>query len=297
MERRRSASSGIRRRRCRASAAKPRPRVSLLAGGANSICISARKALAPGRVEFEVPPGPIDLEIAVEDASAEVLDREITKDRRPEPRSRTHAEHAGGVPRPHAPRVAVARGRCRRRCRSSSVNSAVPIACLFASAAQSANSTPVLTARMLNREGGEMSVLPMTPAGFRRVESDRRPALGAAARRVPHRGHRQRRPGAGVHTRRLPSHPVTLRLRAGSFGARTIWKALVVLGFLARVRRGRRRAMARPLSGRIVRAALCARERCPTATSPSAGSNTRGSSSRTWESDGRPIIHFPSATS
>ena len=32
--------------------------------------------------------------------------------------------------------------------------------------AQSAGGTPVLTARMLNREGGEMSVLPVTPAGF-----------------------------------------------------------------------------------------------------------------------------------
>ena len=32
--------------------------------------------------------------------------------------------------------------------------------------AQSAAGTPVLTARMLNREGGEMSTLPVTPAGF-----------------------------------------------------------------------------------------------------------------------------------
>ncbi len=35
--------------------------------------------MAPGRVEFEVPPGPIDFEIAVEDAAAEVLDRETRK--------------------------------------------------------------------------------------------------------------------------------------------------------------------------------------------------------------------------
>jgi hypothetical protein len=32
--------------------------------------------------------------------------------------------------------------------------------------AQSASGTPVLTARMLNREGGEMSTLPVTDAGF-----------------------------------------------------------------------------------------------------------------------------------
>ncbi len=32
--------------------------------------------------------------------------------------------------------------------------------------AQSPGGTPVMTARMLNREGGEMSTLPVTPAGF-----------------------------------------------------------------------------------------------------------------------------------
>ena len=32
--------------------------------------------------------------------------------------------------------------------------------------AQSAAGTPVVTARMLNRDGGEMSALPVTPAGF-----------------------------------------------------------------------------------------------------------------------------------
>ena len=32
--------------------------------------------------------------------------------------------------------------------------------------AQSAGGTPVLTARMLNRDGAEMSVLTVTPAGF-----------------------------------------------------------------------------------------------------------------------------------
>ena len=53
--------------------------VSLLAGGADSVLHYRGKALAPGRVEFEVPPGPIELEIAVEDASAEVLDRETRK--------------------------------------------------------------------------------------------------------------------------------------------------------------------------------------------------------------------------
>ncbi len=51
-------------------------RVSLIAGGANSDLYYRGTALSPGRVEFDVPPGPIDLEIAVEDANREVIDRE-----------------------------------------------------------------------------------------------------------------------------------------------------------------------------------------------------------------------------
>jgi hypothetical protein len=37
---------------------------------------------------------------------------------------------------------------------------------LFRIGAQSAGGTPAITARMLNRDGGEMSVLPVTAAGF-----------------------------------------------------------------------------------------------------------------------------------
>ena len=52
-------------------AARSRRRASrCIAGGANSDLYHRGRPLAPGRVEFEVPPGPIELEIAVEDAAA-----------------------------------------------------------------------------------------------------------------------------------------------------------------------------------------------------------------------------------
>ena len=53
--------------------------ISIVAGGANSDLYARRKAIAPGRVEFEVPPGAVDLEIAMEGKTAEVLDRETRK--------------------------------------------------------------------------------------------------------------------------------------------------------------------------------------------------------------------------
>ena len=53
--------------------------VSLLAGGPNSDLYHREKAIRPGRVEFEVPPGPMELEIGAQDAAGEVLDREIRK--------------------------------------------------------------------------------------------------------------------------------------------------------------------------------------------------------------------------
>ena len=140
-------------------------RVSLLAGGANSELHFREKGLAPGRVEFEVPPGPIELDIAVEDASAEVLDRETRKMIVPSlglglsistpevfrgrtlPEWQALANDAKAIP-------AIER-EFRRTDRL-----------LLRVGAQSAGGTPVLTARMLNREGGEMSTLPVTDAGF-----------------------------------------------------------------------------------------------------------------------------------
>lgn len=140
-------------------------RVSVIAGGANSDLYYRGKALAPGRVEFEVPPGPIDLEIAIEDATAEVLDRETRKMIVPSMglgltlstpevfRGRTVPEWQKLAADPAA--VPVIERDFRRTDRL-----------LLRIGAQSAGGAPVISARMLNRDGGEMSALPVTPAGF-----------------------------------------------------------------------------------------------------------------------------------
>jgi len=139
--------------------------VSLLAGGANSDLYFRKRAVAPGRVEFEVPPGPVDLEIAVEDAAGEVLDRETRKLVVPSLglgltlstpelfRGRTLPEWQKLAADPAA--MPVIERDFRRTDRL-----------LLRVGAQSAAGAPVLTARLLNRDGGEMSVLPVTAAGF-----------------------------------------------------------------------------------------------------------------------------------
>jgi hypothetical protein len=139
--------------------------VSLLAGGANSDLYHREKALAPGRVEFEVPPGPVELEIGVQDASGEVLDRETRK---------LVVPSLGLGVTLNTPEVF--RGRTLPEWQSIAADAkAMPVIerefrrtdrLLIRVGAQSTNSTPVVTARMLNREGGEMSALPVTPAGF-----------------------------------------------------------------------------------------------------------------------------------
>jgi len=139
--------------------------VSLLAGGANSDLYHREKALAPGRVEFEVPPGPVELEIGVQDASGEVLDRETRK---------LVVPSLGLGVTLSTPEVF--RGRTLPEWQSMAADAkAMPVIerefrrtdrLLIRVGAQSTNSTPVVTARMLNREGGEMSALPVTPAGF-----------------------------------------------------------------------------------------------------------------------------------
>jgi VWFA-related protein len=139
--------------------------VSLMVGGANSDLYFRRKAIAPGRVEFEVPAGPIEVEIAVEDATAEVIDRETRKMIVPSMglgltlstpevfRGRTLPEWQKLAADPAA--VPVIERDFRRTDRL-----------LLRIGAQSAGGTPALSARMLNRDGGEMSALPVTPAGF-----------------------------------------------------------------------------------------------------------------------------------
>jgi hypothetical protein len=139
--------------------------VSLLAGGPNSDLYHRDKAVAPGRVEFEVPPGPVELEIAVQDAGGEVLDRETRK---------MVVPGMGLGLTLSTPEVF--RGRTLPEWQSLAANArAIPAIerefrrtdrLLLRLGAQSAGGTPVLSARMLNREGGEMSALAVTPAGF-----------------------------------------------------------------------------------------------------------------------------------
>ena len=138
--------------------------VSLLAGGANADIVYRKKAIAPGRVEFEVPPGELELDVSVEDAANEVIDRETRKIIVPglglgltlsTPqvfRARTLPEFQKIVADPEA--IPVIEREFRRTDRL-----------LVRVGAQSAAGTPVLSARLLNREGGEMSSLPVTPAG------------------------------------------------------------------------------------------------------------------------------------
>ncbi len=147
-----------------ARAAAAPTQVQVVAGGANSDRYH-RSWSGPGRVEFEVPPGQIDLEISVGDEAKEVLDRETRKINVPSMglgltlstpevfRGRTLPEWQKISTDPAAlPSIEREFRRADRL--------------LVRVGAQSAGGTPVITARMLNRDGGEMSVLPVTPAGF-----------------------------------------------------------------------------------------------------------------------------------
>jgi VWFA-related protein len=139
-------------------------KVRLLAGGANSD-LYFRRTVDPGRVEFEVPPGQVDLEIAVEDATGEVLDRETRK---------LDVPSLGLGLTISTPQVF--RGRTLPEWQKLALDEmAVPAIerefrrtdrLLVRVGAQSAAGAPVITARMLNREGGEMSTLAVQAAGF-----------------------------------------------------------------------------------------------------------------------------------
>jgi VWFA-related protein len=159
-------------------------RVSLVAGNANSdlyfrgkvpamvpgaptapgCCAAGASApTPPSRVDFEAPPGPLDLDISVEDAGAQVLDRETRKLVIPSLglgltmstpqvfRARTVREWQALAADPNPLPVP---GREFRRADHL----------LIRLGAQSAAGTPTVTARVLNREGGEMSVLTTSPA-------------------------------------------------------------------------------------------------------------------------------------
>ena len=142
-------------------------RVSLVAGSPNSDLYFRGKvpsASAPARVDFEVPPGPLDLDIAIEDVGAQVLDRETRKLVIPSLglgltmstpqvfRAGTLREWQALAADPNAVPVPVRQFRRADRL-------------LIRVGAQSSGGSPTVTARLLNREGNEMSVLATAPTG------------------------------------------------------------------------------------------------------------------------------------
>ena len=254
-------------------------RVSLIAGGANSDLFYRGKALAPGRVEFEVPPGPVDFEIAVEGATAEVLDRETRKMIVPSMglgltlstpevfRGRTAPEWQKLAADPAA--VPVIERDFRRTDRL-----------LLRIGAQSAGGTPVISARMLNRDGAEMSALPVTPAGFGGLSHIDVPLaalpvgeflIEVIARDGPEQASTlvafRVTPCKGAPD---PRHCAGLRCRGGS----AVGVAGIAKGHLHRVTR---------------------RRSCRTQTSPSAGSIHASKDRGHGRWAGRPTIHSPSA--
>jgi VWFA-related protein len=155
-------------------------RVSLIAGGGLSelyfrgktpealptAALAGAAAASPQRIVFEVPPGPLDLQLAIEDAGAQVLDREARKI--------TVADLSGAGLVLHTPQVFRARTVREWQTLATEFNT-VPLPgrefrrtdrLLIRVVAQSSTAEPVVSARLLNRLGQEMtSPLTVTPAG------------------------------------------------------------------------------------------------------------------------------------
>jgi hypothetical protein len=141
-------------------------KISLIAGSASSDLYYRGRDLTPGRVEFEVPPGPVELEIAVMDAGTDIIDRETRKIDVP-------AMGLGlTISTPQ-----IFRGRTLPEWQKLATDqAALPETerefrrtdrLLVRVGAQSAGGTPTITARLLNRDGGEMaSTLPVSAAPF-----------------------------------------------------------------------------------------------------------------------------------
>ncbi len=141
--------------------------MSLIAGSPNADLYFRGKVAGdtqPARAEFEVPPGPVDLEIATENAGAEVIDRETRK---------LVVPSLGLGLTLSTPQVF--RARTIREWQTLAADAAaIPIPArefrrtdhlLVRLGAQSAGGTPTLTARLLNRDGVEMNPLTLAPGG------------------------------------------------------------------------------------------------------------------------------------
>jgi len=142
-------------------------RVSLVAGAPNADLYFRGKVPGdspPARVEFEVPPGNIDLDIAIEDAGGEAIDRETKKLVVP--------NLATGLT---LSTPQVFRARSAREWQTLAADAAaIPIPdrefrrtdhLLVRTGAQNAGGNPPVTARLLNRDGDQISPLTTSPAG------------------------------------------------------------------------------------------------------------------------------------
>jgi hypothetical protein len=127
---------------------------------------TAAVAVAPSRVDFEVPPGPMELQIAVEDTGKQVLDRETKK---------IVVPSLGVGLTMSTPEVF--RARTQRELQTLLGDAAaVPLTerefrrtdrlVIRVGAQSAASQTPRISARMLNRDGGEMTPLAAIAAGF-----------------------------------------------------------------------------------------------------------------------------------
>jgi hypothetical protein len=143
-------------------------RVGLIAASPNSDVYFRRKVDAtadgqPARVEFEVPAGPLELEIATENAGGEVIDRETRKVDVPNMETGLTLS---------TPRVFRARTIREWQTLAADAN-AIPTPerefrrtdhLLVTVGTESAGASATVTARLLNRDGGEMHPL-TTSAG------------------------------------------------------------------------------------------------------------------------------------
>jgi VWFA-related protein len=150
-------------------------KVSLVAGSPNADLYFRGKVAGetqPARAEFEVPPGPVDLEIAIENAGAEVIDRETRK---------LVVPSLGLGLTLSTPQVF--RARTVREWQTLAADpAAIPIPVrefrrtdhlLVRLAAQSSGGTPTVTARLLNRDGVEMNPLTLAAgvgSGFTQID-------------------------------------------------------------------------------------------------------------------------------
>jgi hypothetical protein len=168
------------------------------------------------------------------------------------------------------------------------VSSAGPDRLLFRLGAQSAAGTPVISARMLNRDAGEMSTLPVTPAGFGGLSHIRHHLAaippGEYLVEVHSEGFDRDGNRRWSHSGDSVNPPSVTRWRGGLMVIIALACGVVVDAQWGRGRYSRR--LIRP---------RYAPHACLMASSRYAASNTRELSSKTWAWAGRPTIPSPSA--